>query len=188
MLGCACAGQPRSPFFGDERFLVVGVDPDAEADALARALESSGFRVVQRLRGQHFRALGAVDASGAAVKVRVVTARGIALALDPTLARAGQPALRYALLPPPSRETHDADGDGFEEVFVHELAEGAAPCILVYRVRDSGFVDPAVQGGFTLKVAHDAQPPWDAPNYCTEQATEPAADAGAAVAHTPDAG
>ena len=117
------------------------------------------------------------------MKVRIITARGIALALDPVVATPLQPGIRYALLPPPLKESHDPDGDGFEEVFVHRLTDGAAPCILVYRVRDSGFADPVPSGQY----AH-AQPPgeapWDAPRFCDDP--EPAAaDAGLPDAASP---
>jgi len=180
LLCCACASQPRSPFFGDERFLVLGVDPDAEADELARQFENNGFRVLQRLRGQHFSALGVAAADGAAVKVRVVTARGIALALDAAQSTPMQPGVRYALLTPLSSETHDADGDGFEEVFVQRLptAAGSAPCILVYRVRDSGFVDAVAGNTYTLPPVANAVAPWDAPSFCPEPDTDPASDGG----------
>jgi len=177
----ACASQPPSPFYGDERFLVVGVDPDAEANAVVRQLEASGYKLERKLHGQHFSALGAVSAGGVPVKVRVVTARGIALALDAVAATPLQPGVRYALLPPPSSETHDADGDGFEEVFVQLLRDSEAPCIQVYRVRDSGFVDK-VPGGVALPPQASASSPvWGAPQFCTS--SEPA-DGGAAA---PDA-
>jgi hypothetical protein len=195
-LGCGagCAAQPPSPFFNDERFLVLGVDPNAEVDALARQLETSGFTIVRRLHGQHFGALGAASADGRPVKVRVVTARGIALALDPNERDLTQPPRRYALLPPPSSETHDADGDGFEEVFVHVLPEaGDAPCIRVYRVRDSGFVDEvASSGAFTPSAeAASSDPAWREPRFCPEIGadggrTDPT-DGGAATP-TPNSG
>jgi hypothetical protein len=180
LLCCACASQPRSPFFGDERFLVLGVDPDAEADELARQFEANGFRVLRRLRGQHFSALGVAAADGAAVKVRVVTTRGIALALDAAQSTPMQPGVGYALLTPPSSETHDADGDGFEEVFVQLLptAADSAPCILVYRVRDSGFVDAVAGNTYALPPVANASAPWDAPHFCPEPETEPAPDGG----------
>ncbi len=180
LLCCACASQPRSPFFGDERFLVLGVDPDAEADELARQFEANGFRVLRRLRGQHFSALGVAASDGAAVKVRIVTARGIALALDAARSSPMQPGVGYALLTPPSSETHDADGDGFEEVFVQLLptAAGSAPCILVYRVRDSGFVDAVASNTYALPPAANAVAPWDAPHFGPDPETEPAGDGG----------
>lgn len=168
--GSACASRQPSPFFGDERYLVLGVDPDAEADRVTADLEKSGYRVTRKLRGQNFSALGADDDAGPA-SVRVITLRGIALALDAVLGDALQPGVRYALLPPPSSETHDADGDGFEEVFVDVRAEKEPACIRVYRVRDSGFVD-LVTSGFALAPQPNAAPPWNAPQLC-EDAPQP---------------
>jgi hypothetical protein len=49
--------------------------------------------------------------------------------------------VRYALLAPPLTQTQDADGDGFEEVFIEQRTAGQNPCLLVYRVRDVGYVD-----------------------------------------------
>ena len=169
MLLAACASGPKSPYFGDERFLVLGVRPDAEGDAVAEELERSGFKVTSKLNGLHFTALGAAAADGAPAKVRIVTARGIALALDPVVATPLQPGIRYALMPPPVKGTHDADGDGFEEVFVHRLTDGVAPCILVYRVRDSGFAD-AVPSGQYANAQPPGPPPWDAPVFCEDPA------------------
>src|SRR5262245_39072219 len=77
-----CASQPRSPYFGDERFLVIGVDPNAEIDEVARELEQSGYAIALELHGQHFAALSAQSPDGEPAKVRVVTGRGIALSLD----------------------------------------------------------------------------------------------------------
>jgi hypothetical protein len=180
-LGCGCASQPPSPFFQDERYLVLGVDPDAETDALARQLEASGFRIVERLRGRNFSALGAAGPDGLPAKVRVVTARGIALALDPGARGHGQPVQRYALLPPPSDETHDADGDGFEEVFVHVLPDtGEPPCIQVYRVLDSGFVDAVAGAGFAPGSDRSrANAAWREPRFCPASDGAVANDAGA---------
>jgi hypothetical protein len=185
-LCCGCASQPPSPFFQDERFLVLGVDPDAETDALARQLEANGFRIVERLRGRHFGALGAAGPDGIPAKVRVVTARGIALALDPGARGPAQPSHRYALLPPPSPETHDADGDGFEDVFVHVLPDtGEVPCIRVYRVLDSGFVDPVAGGGAPPAAGSaSTHPAWREPHFCPE----PGAAAGKDASAPPDAG
>jgi hypothetical protein len=81
-----------------------------------------------------------MDRTGRATRVRVVTLRGISLALDPGLDTPLLPAPRYALLSPPLPNTQDADGDGFEEVFV-EKRMPEQTCLLVYRVRDVGFVD-----------------------------------------------
>jgi hypothetical protein len=160
---------------------VLGVDPDAETDAVARQLEASGFAILERLRGRYFGALGAAGPDGRPAKVRVVTGRGIALALDPDERGMTQPTRRYALLPPPSDETHDADGDGVEEVFVHVLPEaGEPPCIQAYRVLDSGFVDAVAGGAFAPAKGGRAlaNAAWREPHFCS---SEPAAapDGGA---------
>lgn len=131
--GCA-GGSGQGPFFDDDKFLVLGVDPDREANALVTQFEAAGHRLQRRLTGRHFTALGFVDGLGAPIAVRVVTRRGIALALGPG-------DRRHGLLAAPRPGTHDADGDGFEEVFVEgDTHDGG--CLEVYRVRDSGFVDP----------------------------------------------
>lgn len=138
---CAgCASQPRSPFFGDEQYLRFGVDPRAEADELIKAYAQQAEPLALRLVGQNFTALGFMERSGRATRARVVTLRGIALALDPQTESPLQAAVRYALLAPPLPDSHDADGDGFEEVFVEERTSTGS-CVRVYKVRDVGFVD-----------------------------------------------
>ena len=82
LCGCVRLAASRDRTFIDEQFLVLGVDPDAEARALTRQLEKNGFFVVRRVRGQNFSALGFSDAQDVPQKVRVITRRGIALALD----------------------------------------------------------------------------------------------------------
>src|SRR5262249_6050279 len=68
----------------------------------------------------------------------------------------------------PFAETQDADGDGFEEVFVElQPASGEPPCIRVYRVRDSGFVDLVEDANYTLARSADAQSnAWRDPTFC----------------------
>ena len=119
-----------------------GVDPDHEARSLTAQMEKNGFVELRRVRGQNFTALGFGNRRDVPLKVRVVTKRGIELALDPEPSTALAPGVRYELLEAPIRGTQDADGDGFEEVFVSVQRERAAACVTVYRVRDSGFVDP----------------------------------------------
>jgi hypothetical protein len=190
LLLCACASTPPSPFFGDERFLVLGVQPDAEAGALAEQLERSGYRIERTLRGQHFTALFALDGDGRPAKVRVVTRRGVALALDAREGHAFSPGVRYVLLAPPLRDTHDADGDGFEEVFVEQHTAAEAPCILVYRVRDSGFADPVATSNYALPPGRE--PPWNAPTFCpdtasgSESESEPESESGSASESEPE--
>lgn len=137
---CACAGAPASPFFGDEKYLRFGVEPDAEASALVKEREKLGESLATRITGQSFTALGFIDRNGQPVAVRVVTARGIELALDLDDRNALTAPTTYELVAAPLTTTQDADGDGFEEVFVMQR-QGTARCMLVYRVRDVGFVD-----------------------------------------------
>lgn len=138
---CATA-PPPSPFYGDEKYLRFGVDPDQEADAVVEDQRTRGYVVSRKIAGQHFTALGFMEPNGRSAAVRVVTARGIALALDPKPATAFERAVSYALLAQPIPDTHDADKDGFDEVFIERRSDGAQNCIDVYRVRDVGFVDP----------------------------------------------
>jgi hypothetical protein len=121
--------------------LHFGLDTNAEAKALIQTYADQGEPVSLRLDGQHFTALGFMSRSGRATRVRVVTVRGIQLALDPEPDTPVHSSIDYALLDAPIANTHDADGDGFDEVFV-ERRTAQATCLLVYRVRDVGFVDP----------------------------------------------
>jgi hypothetical protein len=136
-----CAAQTPNPFFADAAYLRFGIDRHAEADALIRERNEQGEVLALRLQGQHFTALGFMNRSGRATRVRILTERGIALALDPDPDTALGQGARYALLAAPLADSHDADGDGFEEVFV-ERRSPEATCLQVYRVRDVGFIDP----------------------------------------------
>jgi hypothetical protein len=136
---CATA-QPQSPFFEDAKYLRFGVDPRAEADELVKDYAQRNEALALRIIGHDFTALGFMDRAGRATRTRILTLRGIALALDPDLDTPLQPAARYALLSAPLPDTQDADRDGFEEVFIEKRLPERT-CLLVYRVRDVGFVD-----------------------------------------------
>ena len=84
VLACACASSPQRSYVDEPSRLVIGVDPEAEADAVVKQQEAHGYYEVLRLRGHAFTALGFAPLRGDARdgRVRVVTARGIALALD----------------------------------------------------------------------------------------------------------
>ena len=137
---CACASASHGPFFDDEKYLRFGLDPSAEARAIVQEREKLGDALAQQIMGEHFTALGFVDTHGTADAVRVVTARGIVLALDRTRESALTEAEIFELVPAPMPGTQDADGDGFEEVFI-AARRGRSRCLLVYRVRDVGFAD-----------------------------------------------
>jgi hypothetical protein len=135
-----CATPSQGPFFGDEAYLHFGLDTQAEAKALIQTYADQSEPLALRLEGQHFTALGFMDKSGRATRVRVLTVRGIQLALDLEPATAWAPQTQYALLDAPIAGTQDADGDGFEDVFV-ERRTADATCLLMYHVLDVGFVD-----------------------------------------------
>jgi hypothetical protein len=174
----ACASQRPGPFFGDEKYLVLGVDPDAEANALTRDLASQGYGANPRLRGRHFAAVGVQHPDLSSIGVRVVTVRGIALSIDRIKPTVFQEEVRYSLMPPPFTNTHDADDDGFEEIFVHVVhGQGSAlhSCVAVFRVRDSGFVDQVDGKKFALAApAQSRDPLYRAPTFC--ELEPPAAD------------
>ena len=135
-----CASTPRAPLFNDAQYLRFGVDPRSEADTLVRNYAEQGERLALRVVGKDFTALGFMDRSGRATRARIVTLRGIALALDPEPESPLHVPSRYALLASPLPDTHDADRDGFEEVFVEQRKPGET-CLAVFRVRDVGYVD-----------------------------------------------
>jgi hypothetical protein len=191
LLSAACGGAPpRGPFFGDEKLLVVGVDPDAEADAVVRQLAEHGFHEVRRLTAPTFTALGFAPLKDdpEAGRVRVVTANGLALALDsssPTLLTQGR---LIRLLDFPYRSTHDINGDGDEELFVREepLPRGE-PCLRVYRVRRTGIVEEVSGRNFVLPRPPDSTDAgWLGAAFCdadeeTQGSKEPAEQAAEPV-------
>ncbi len=136
---CACASTPKSPFFGDEKYLRFGVDPRAEANALIESHAGRGDKLARRIEGKDFTALGFMDAHGVPDAVRIVTTRGIALSLERD-AHPLSPETRYELVPGPIDGTEDADGDGFEEIFVRQ-SEPRQHCLRVFRARDVGTLD-----------------------------------------------
>jgi hypothetical protein len=183
----ACGSSPRSPFFGDDKLIVVGVDPDAEADALARQLSARGLKEARRVRGKHFTALG-FSADGnpeSQTDVRVISGRGIALALEAKTPTAVEAGVRYALLRAASFETLDPD-HGRDEVYVARTAlPSGERCLLVFRVLDTGMVDAVPTDNHQLLQVPDADPAWREP-FCAGGAS---ADGGTpADAGSPGAG
>lgn len=149
LLASACVKSPRSPFFGDENYIRVGLDPWAEAKELTRLYAERGEGLALKLAGRDFTALGFMDRSGRSTRARVVTRRGIEVALDPEASTPLSAARTYALIAGPFSETQDVDRDGFEEVFI-ERRSAQQHCLLVYRVRDVGYVDAVPVEVFTF--------------------------------------
>jgi len=140
VLLAGCATPPRAPLFNDAQYLRFGVDPRSEADTLIKNYSDQGERLALRIVGKDFTALGFMDRSGRATRARIVTLRGIALALDPEPESPLHVPSRFALLASPLADSHDADRDGFEEVFIEQRKPGQT-CLAVFRVRDVGYVD-----------------------------------------------
>lgn len=182
----ACASSPPpSPYFGDERWLVVGVAPSREADALIAQMKAHGRTLALRLHGVHHTALAFADSGGAIVAVRVVTAHGIALALDAEAAHALRPGRAWRLL----RSPLSASGGGpnaDEYVFVQERVGGNPACVRIYRVRPDGEVRPeprAVDPEGRVACAEDAA---DAPDAADTPDAPDVVDAtGAPTAASP---
>jgi len=181
----ACSSGPASPYFGDERFLVLGVSPEEEANAVSKELAVEGRTEYLRLRGSAFTALGFAEPDGTRAWVRVVTQRGIELALDPTASHALSRGERYELVAPATEGLYDADGDGFDEVIVQKRSYDADdPCVLAYRLQNTGVVELIEDEAHTRAAARDVigelEPCLSAPapsDEQTETPDEPAAPA-----------
>lgn len=152
-----CSSAPRGPFFGDEKFLVLGVSPEEEANALSKQLATDGRTEHLRLRAPTFTALGFAEPDGRPGWVRAITQRGIALALDPVPSHPLEPGARYELLAPEIPGSFDADGDGFDDLIVLKRSyDRDDPCLLAYRVQNTGVVDLITDTQDTLDAARGA--------------------------------
>lgn len=137
-VGCGGAHEPEA-FPLDE--LRVGVDPRAEADAVAHALESAGFAVVHRVDSPRVTVLALARRAPLGTAVRVVTSRGVAWFAD---AGTGSELEAVSLLPlehgaaPP-----DVDGDGEPEIVVlGRTANDPRACAVVLRIGRDDAVTP----------------------------------------------
>jgi hypothetical protein len=157
-LGVAmCSSGPSNPFFGDEKFLVLGVTPEDEANALSKDLATDGRKEYLRLRGPTFTALGFEEPDGQPGWVRAITQRGIELALDPVQSHLLDLGVRYELLAPATAGLFDADGDGFDDLIVLKRSyDRDDPCLLAYRIQNTGFVDLITDAEDTVAAARDA--------------------------------
>jgi hypothetical protein len=152
-----CSSGPSGPYFGDEKFLVLGVTPEDEANALSKQLASDGRKEYLRLRGPTFTALGFEEPDGQPGWVRAITQRGIELALDPVQSHPLDLGVRYELLAPATAGLFDADGDGFDDLIVLKRSyDRDDPCLLAYRIQNTGFIDMIADGEDTVAAARDA--------------------------------
>jgi hypothetical protein len=180
----SCGPPPHGPYFGDERLIVLGVSPDAEADELSRQLNARGLREARRIRGKTFTALGFGPSKDPLhqTDVRVITGRGIALALEARAATMLEPGERYALLSSPHLDTLDADRD-LDELYVARTAlPTGTRCLLVYQVRQTGIVEQVATDNYQLVRVPDADPAWREPFCAAPAAPAAPADAGSPAA------
>jgi hypothetical protein len=152
-----CSSGPSSPYFGDERFLVLGVSPEEEANALSKQLATDGRKEYLRLRAPTFTALGFEEPDGQPGWVRAITHRGIELALDPEQSHPLDRGERYELLAPATEGLFDANGDGFDELIVLKRSyDRQDPCLLAYRVQNTGEIELITGTEDTVAAARDA--------------------------------
>lgn len=152
-----CSSGPSGPFFGDEKFLVLGVSPEEEANALSKQLATDGRREYIRLRGSTFTGLGFSEPDGRPGWVRAITQRGIALALDPVESHPLDRGARYELVAPATEGLFDADGDGFDDLVVLKRSyDRDDPCLLAYRIQSTGFIDLIADSNGTIAAARGA--------------------------------
>ena len=135
----ACGGSEPEPD-PSWRFLEVGVEPRAEADELQGSLERSGWSLERRVDGETFVAQTFVDPETGQSSARVVTKRGIVLAIDVPPAEAAQP---IRVLAPPGGD-NDLDGDGNEEVVLarHDPVYDRTCLGMMRVIRSEGFLHP----------------------------------------------
>lgn len=163
LVAAAACSEP-APAVDPLAFLRVGLDARAEADAVAAGFRRRGFTELRRITGDDHVALGFARRSPTrASAVRVVTDRGIAIALDAPNPRALD--LAEVRLAEPVGPGGDIDADGRSEIVV-ELVDETRPrtCLRVLRVRPDGLVDE-------LPIALP-----EAPDACVEQLADVGAD------------
>jgi hypothetical protein len=136
LVPAACGSADPPPHVAhDIAAIRAGVDPRDEARAVAEGLERAGFAIEARLEHDEVVALGAKHDNGRTA-IRIVTARGIAAALD-----AEDPERGLALLVYDERSDPDLDGDGRPEIAVATLdPELGRACIALARVGPDGTV------------------------------------------------
>jgi hypothetical protein len=140
LAGC---GPLRQPPPDPTAYLAVGVDPRAEAEALIRSFERAGYAIARRLEGSDWVAFDARRARDERRALRVVTRRGVALALDShesdgVRRRHGE----VELVDPPRAPSHDLDGDGRDDVIVGARHDGRL-CLLPFRIDEHDAIAPS---------------------------------------------
>ena len=136
-LGAACGGALEGP--RPEDWMRVGVEPEEEAVEVEAALREAGWTRTQRRTGDGFVALA--FERGEQYAVRVVSRRGVVVALDSHEPDGLRERHGRVSLPEPPRS--DLDGDGREDVLVARDDATGERCLAVVR-RGGVQADPAV--------------------------------------------
>ena len=123
-LGCGSANAMPD----DSLYFGVGVEPDAEMDAVLTTLRAHGFVEGRRTDTPRFIAVDLHSAEGSAV--RIVSARGVVFALDAGTAE--------GLLSLDARTGSDLDGDTFADVIIVRT-EAHRACLALGRVDAEGY-------------------------------------------------
>lgn len=139
-------------------YLQVGVDPQEEAQTLARSLETEGFRVTATADGDGWSAFAMTRTDGASL-ARVVTRHGVAAAVDEPTSALTQARGVLALEGSPPTAT-DVDGDGRVDVVIARI-ERDRRCWLVLGIDEEGgarpllFDEADVPAGLCLEAIRD---------------------------------
>lgn len=134
---CVAGCRAEGPAYDPLAYLAIGVDPHEEAAAEEGALRERGYRVLARIDGRHFVALGAASGDVGPTAVRILTKNGIALGVDAP-ARARPTWRRVELVESPGGIDLDFDEDRAPEVLLRVTdSMRARPCYVVVRIRES---------------------------------------------------
>ena len=148
--GCGASAPP--PALDYDRFLRVGVEPAAEADAIEAHLARAGYEPSGRVDAEGWSALAAHRPDGVSV-ARVVTTRGVVIAIE---AQPEEGLLRVDR----ATAARDADHDGTLDVVI-ERAEAERVCLLIAAMSAEGgaaplIVDPeGIEPGVCLEDVRD---------------------------------
>lgn len=137
MFLAACAA-PEAPVQDPLDYLRVGVNPEAEVDAIIADLERHGYVLGRKVVEDRYAAFGATR--GPDSTVRVVTARGPSFAAQTPDVRAPR-RVRLSLAPEPRP---DFNGDGVPDIVIASR-EVERTCLVWLQVPDDGFVTPVFQ-------------------------------------------
>jgi len=130
LLGCASAPEPIHM----EDWVRMGVSVQQEAGEVRATLEAAGWTTTRTVGRPTFVAL-ALSRGADERAVRVITSRGVVVALDSHESDGYR--VRHGLVELGDEGPQDVDGDGREELLVWRR-DGAFPCLAVLRFDEQG--------------------------------------------------